>query len=90
MPETRKYILRVVVPARDLKRVEKALETVKTKGCLSFYSKRIKHFDVRRDLDSLEFVYLLVLSRDDERKLREMFSRILQGTIGFFLLYVVE
>jgi len=81
------YLLRIVVPLRDFKVIEPILDELDEKGYTPLYKFRIKHFDNRRDLDSLEYIYVLNITSREARDLEKKLSKMLHGTIGFFLLF---
>jgi len=84
---TSKMILRIVIPARDMDRVKKFVDDLKNSGINPVVSKRQKIFENRPDLDVIELIYILYLTPVEEKGIRKQLSKMLSGTIGFFLLY---
>ena len=79
-------VIRIVVPARDLVRVADIISKL-NREAISVTNKVKRLFDSRPDLDSIEYVFTMKLSRDKERILRRELSKRISGTIGFFLIY---
>jgi len=84
---TSKMILRIVIPARDMDKVKKFVDDLKNNGINPVVSKRQKIFENRPDLDAIELIYILYLTPVEEKDIRKQLSKMLSGTIGFFLLY---
>lgn len=87
--DTSRMFLRIVIPARDMVRVEKFVNCLKNNGVNPIVSRRQKIFENRPDLDVIELIYILYLTPLEEKNIRKRLSRMLSGTIGFFLLYEI-
>jgi len=79
-------IVRVVVPARDFERVSSVVKELERRAeSVRFEVKRL--FESRPDLDSVEYVFIISLSKEETKRYRSILSKRLSGTIGFFLIY---
>lgn len=79
-------VVRVVVPTRDFERVSSIVNELKEKAeSVRFEVKKL--FESRPDLDSVEYTFIVSLSREETRKYEDILSKRLSGTIGFFLIY---
>jgi len=79
-------VVRVVVPARDFERVLNIVKELKEKAeSVKFEVKKL--FESRPDLDSVEYTFIVSLSKDEAKKYEDVLSKRLSGTIGFFLIY---
>ena len=81
------YVLRIVIPFRDYKRIKDIFKIVDRKNIRTKNVVRDPIFPERADMDVLEYIYILKLTKDERRELYSLLSQNLSGTIGFFLLY---
>jgi len=81
------YILRIVVPFRDYKRIKPIIKRLKEKNVEPKFVHRDPIFPDRGDMDVVEYVYVIRMSEEERREMYNLLSRTLSGTIGFFLLY---
>lgn len=79
-------VVRIVVPARDFDKVKDIVNKLKEKS-QNYIHTTIKLFEVRPDLDSIEYTFIVTLSQHEVRELSLLLSKRLSGTIGFFIIY---
>ena len=86
----RPYIIRVVIPKRDYRRLEWFFRNAEALGLkrLAFGSQVL--FEKRRDLDVLEAVYIARLEERARRRLEKQLAISLSGSIGFFIIHGVK
>ena len=79
-------VVRVVVPARDFERVSNVVKELKERAeSVKFEVKKL--FESRPDLDSVEYTFIVSLSKEETKRYEDILSKQLSGSIGFFLIY---
>jgi len=83
---SRKYVVRIVVPARDYRRIASIVDELEERS-QPFLRKRTPHFENRSDLDSLDIVFILDLNPREKKELTLKLSKALRKSLGFFLIF---
>ncbi len=78
-------VIRIVVPARDYKKVEDLIKKLKKRAISQEYIV-LKLFETRPDLDSIEYTFIVELTSSEEKELAKLLSMKLSGSIGFFII----
>ena len=81
------WVFRLVVPRRDLGRVEWFLEEARARGFRLVGENVSKLFENRGDLDVFEYVFEAELSGGERRELEERLALSLHGCLGFFVVF---
>lgn len=79
------YLIRLVVPRRDYKRVEWVEDAVEAGRVTLLELKVYALFKERSDLDAIEMVFLIEMPPSDRRRLERRLAESLRGSIGFFV-----